>query len=73
VANRNHITRVLLAINTIIKLDTPLYESVPAVEVTLLASAADCRAATPLLLSAGVQQSIDIYCPPGAQQQTRSS
>jgi len=38
--------------------------------MTLPASAAERRAAAPLTISA-VQQSIDISCPPGAQQQTR--
>jgi len=48
-----------------------------AVNITLPAFAAERRAAAPLLLSAGVccrsvvQQSIDISCPRGAQQQTR--
>jgi len=41
-----------------------------AVNLPLSAFAAERRAAAPLLLSAG-QQSIDISCPPGAQQQTR--
>jgi len=43
-----------------------------AVNRTLLAFAAERRAAPLLLLSAGrrLQQSIDISCPPGAQQQT---
>jgi len=40
--------------------------------VTLPAFAAKRRVAAPLLLSTG-QQSIDISCPPGAQQQTRNS
>jgi len=40
--------------------------------VALPAFAAEYRAAAPLLLS-DVQQSIDISCPPGAQQQTHSS
>jgi len=40
--------------------------------VTLPAFAAERRVAAPLLLSTG-QQSIDISCPPGAQQQTRNS
>jgi len=40
--------------------------------VALSAFATERRAAAPLLLSAG-QQSIDISCPSGAQQQTRSS
>ena len=52
--------------NTIIKLDMPLYESVPAVDVTLLASAADCRAATPLLLSAW-RAAIDRYLLPAGR------
>jgi len=47
-----------------------------AVNVTLLAFAAERRAAAPLLLSAGtpaMQQSIDMSCPSqGAQQQTGS-
>jgi len=43
-----------------------------AVNVTLPAFAAERRVAAPLLLSTG-QQSIDISCPPGAQQQTRNS
>jgi len=48
-----------------------------AVNVTLPAFAAERRVATPLLLSAGAccrraaQQSIDISCRPGAQQQIR--
>jgi len=40
--------------------------------VTLPAFAAERRVAAPLLLSTG-QQSIDIFWPPGAQQQTRNS
>jgi len=47
-----------------------------AVNATLLAFAAERRAAAHLLPSAGwpaVQQPIDISCPAGAQQQTRSS
>jgi len=44
----------------------------PAVSVALPAFAAEYRAAAPLLLSA-VQQSTDISCRPGAQQQARSS
>jgi len=40
--------------------------------VALSAFAAERRSAAPLTLSAG-QQSIDIFCSPAAQQQTRSS
>jgi len=45
-----------------------------AIYVALVAFAAERRAAAPLLLSAGaVQKSIDISCPPGTQQQTRTN
>jgi len=40
--------------------------------MTLPAFAAEHRDAAPLLLRAG-QQAMDVSCPPGAQQQTRSS
>jgi len=41
--------------------------------VTLLAFAADRRAVAQLLPAPAMQQSIDISCPPGAQQQSKPS